>query len=373
MAKAFISYSTKDIRMVSQLTNDLVAKSPVSIFFAPWAIEAGESLVNRIDQALSEADVFVPLLSENFLCSEWAKRELHAATQLAIRREIRLLPVRIGDCEVPPLLSDLKYIDFFANDYDIALARFLSALVPGPDPLRDLASLKGFLVENLLDRDRLISLAKQVLATNWLPEDDKGKGAQFIAQRLENAEDLTGALEVYNATIAIFPRVLPLRMLRSSIHRRLKNFRAANDDCAAILDIDPDNVRALISKFWVNHDWAERDITAEERGSKHDQCRICLERLATIPAAVTTYLHAYLHALAQGAVILKDIALANHAIELLHKNIDKLLERSGKDQEAVLKAFKILEGFYRSCGQPSLAENLARNRARFEEEWGKVI
>jgi TIR domain len=123
------------------IINDLVAKSPVSIFFAPWAIDTGESLVEKIETALVESDVFIPLLSPNSLNADFAQRELRSATQLAMRKRIAILPVKIGPCDLPPLLADLKYIDFIDHDYRSAAEQLVRSLSPGRDPLRDLESL----------------------------------------------------------------------------------------------------------------------------------------------------------------------------------------------------------------------------------------
>jgi tetratricopeptide (TPR) repeat protein len=122
----------------------------------------------------------------------------------------------------------------------------------------------------------LVSLAIRVLGSNWVPDDDKGRGAQLIAEKLTHGSDFKEALAIYDAAIRVFPRVPPLLMLRSAVHRRLGNFPEADADCAKILELDPDNVRALIGKFWIGHDWAEREIPDEERERRKSEARRCL-------------------------------------------------------------------------------------------------
>jgi hypothetical protein len=40
MSKAFVSYSSEDMRMAIRLTNDLIIKSPISIFLPHGILEA---------------------------------------------------------------------------------------------------------------------------------------------------------------------------------------------------------------------------------------------------------------------------------------------------------------------------------------------
>ncbi len=373
MAKAFVSYSSKDMQMVMRLTNDLVVSSPLSIFFAPWDIAAGEKLITKIQNALMESDYFVPLLSPNFLASDWATEELEEAMTLAVQKKITVLPVLIEKCDLPPFIKARKYIDFVEKDYDIALNELVDSLRSANDPLRNLDSLKKFLASGDHTPQSLVALAKQVLNTQWTPEDDKGRGAQLIAKKLENEKYFQEALQVYDLTVNKFPKVLPLLILRSAIHRRLENFPKADQDCAKILRLDPGNVRALLTRFWINHDWIAREITPEEEKQRRYQAQTCLTKLQTIPAAKTTYLHGYLHALSQGAVLFQESSFAEEARQLLENQEEELLKRRGRDRDAVLKTFKILEGFYHECGKPDIAEALAKQREKFEDKWGRIV
>jgi hypothetical protein len=45
-----------------------------------------------------------------------------------------LLPVRVGDCELPPFLAPLKYCDLFGVDEGVARARLIEFLTPAGKP-----------------------------------------------------------------------------------------------------------------------------------------------------------------------------------------------------------------------------------------------
>jgi tetratricopeptide (TPR) repeat protein len=370
MAKAFISYSSGDMRFVTRITNDLVAKSPIPIFFAPWDIAAGESLVEKIDTALSESDYFIPLLSRSFLASDWASTELRAATNMAIDKRITVLPVKIGECEIPPLLSHLKYVDFTNIDYDIALNNLVEAITPGKEYLAGIDRLKSYLSSHQLTSQELVAIGKEVLEAHWESRWDEREAVQLIGQQLTSRDAHHEGLEVYNAAIDKFPSFRAFRMLRASVLRQLGDFEEADQDYEAVLESDRKNVRALIARYWLSHDWAYGESDSERRAETLSRARECIEKLDTIRSAKTTYLPGYIHVLAAGAVLLQESSLADKARNLIEKK--KTLHKCrDRDRAAVLKAFRILENHYEESGYPEIAENLQMQREALEDEWGR--
>jgi formylglycine-generating enzyme required for sulfatase activity len=88
----------------------------------------------------------VLLMTQQALDSFWVQQELGAYRGLMGRDRSRLLlPVRIGTCNVPPLLNALLWIDALAMPFDQAVDAIASALTatttvatpPAPSPQRD--------------------------------------------------------------------------------------------------------------------------------------------------------------------------------------------------------------------------------------------
>jgi len=124
MIRVFISYTSADESFADRLATGLAAYASNS-FFAKWSIKVGDSIVDRINQGLSTYDNLVVVLSRASVQSEWVRRELNASLMRQLRsKDIRILPVLVEDCNVPPLLADIKYADF-RSDYNAGFASLL--------------------------------------------------------------------------------------------------------------------------------------------------------------------------------------------------------------------------------------------------------
>lgn len=112
MVRIFISYSTKDSIFVDKLVLDLTSFS-TKIFYEKWKIKVGDSIVERINEALLSHDNLVIILSKNSVKSDWVQRELNSSLMRQLKdKSIKIKPALIEECEIPPLLSDIKYADF---------------------------------------------------------------------------------------------------------------------------------------------------------------------------------------------------------------------------------------------------------------------
>src|ERR1035441_280943 len=70
----------------------------------------GNSFLHEMNQALA-ADHIIALLSPHYVKKDWTLKELWAALSSdATGKDRRLIPVRIADCPIPPLIRDLVYV-----------------------------------------------------------------------------------------------------------------------------------------------------------------------------------------------------------------------------------------------------------------------
>ena len=76
-------------------------------------LHIGESLINRISEAIKMTDFFAIFLSQCSVNSSWVQKELGLAITSEIKgKTITVLPFLLEDCEVPFYLSDKLYADF---------------------------------------------------------------------------------------------------------------------------------------------------------------------------------------------------------------------------------------------------------------------
>ena len=98
-------------------------------------MQPGDSIAKRIDEGLAASDVLLVLLSPNAVNSNWVRAEWHAALNSQLRnRAVTLIPVLIADCELPPALSNLTYLDL-RTDFDAKLKKLKNqlGLIPNID------------------------------------------------------------------------------------------------------------------------------------------------------------------------------------------------------------------------------------------------
>ncbi len=119
--KIFISHSSKDkIRYVDKVVKKLIEKlGENSVVYDSLTFEAGEKSIDEINRTLAITDLYVILLSETALDSNWVKYELSKANKKFNEKQLnRIFPLIIestlkySDDKIPDWLRayNLKYI-----------------------------------------------------------------------------------------------------------------------------------------------------------------------------------------------------------------------------------------------------------------------
>lgn len=111
----FISYNHNDRDFVENLARNLVS-SRHNVWLDRWELNAGDSLTQKIQEALTESSAILVILSKNSVESEWCKRELSAGLvrELEEKRTV-VMPCIIDDCKIPLFIKDKLYADFNRN------------------------------------------------------------------------------------------------------------------------------------------------------------------------------------------------------------------------------------------------------------------
>lgn len=123
----FISYSTKDSEFVTKLSMELVQKR-ISIWLDKWEMQPGDSLIDKIQSALSDSTYLLVVLSVNSVDSEWCKKELKAGLMREFEeKKVIVIPILIDDCEIPLFLKEKVYADF-RKDFDEGFKSLLRPL-----------------------------------------------------------------------------------------------------------------------------------------------------------------------------------------------------------------------------------------------------
>ena len=91
---------------MQSIANDLEAQ--LDIFFDEKSIIVGDSVTQKIDEGLEGCDAVLLCLSVGSIQSEWVRREY----SYAMHARKKVIPLRLDDSSPPPVLRDIKYVDY---------------------------------------------------------------------------------------------------------------------------------------------------------------------------------------------------------------------------------------------------------------------
>lgn len=107
----FLCHASEDKDFVDWLADRLDAED-VEVWYDRREIKAGDSIVERINDGLGSASHVVVVLSQAATRKPWVTRELSSALMRQLHdSSVRVIPVVRERCDVPPLLSDIRYAD----------------------------------------------------------------------------------------------------------------------------------------------------------------------------------------------------------------------------------------------------------------------
>jgi 5'-deoxynucleotidase YfbR-like HD superfamily hydrolase len=127
MIKVFLSHSSHDKNTVERLAKDL-RKDGINVWLDAWEIAVGESILQKVQEGLQNAQFVALWLTDNAIKSGWVTKEWHTTMYQEIaKKSVIILPLLADDCEIPLFLADKKYADF-RTSYRDGLKSLLAAL-----------------------------------------------------------------------------------------------------------------------------------------------------------------------------------------------------------------------------------------------------
>jgi len=136
LSRVFLSYSHKDQTFVRELHRRLT-RDGITCFYDQDSIAWGANFVLTLEEALDKCDFFVPILSPDFIRSEWATRERTAV--LASNPAAQTYPLLLRACDPPAFLKTTQSIDVstpaaFEVNYPKICRELGGTLRPDPSP-----------------------------------------------------------------------------------------------------------------------------------------------------------------------------------------------------------------------------------------------
>lgn len=125
----FLSHNHADKDMVRRIGLRL-QKRDANVWIDEAEIKAGDSLIEKISDGLTNCKYVLAFLSKNSINSPWVKKELSIAITREIKGKIyKVIPILLDEIEKPTFLEDKLYIDFTnSKDYQSNFDKLLFAL-----------------------------------------------------------------------------------------------------------------------------------------------------------------------------------------------------------------------------------------------------
>lgn len=125
----FINYSHEDKGLARALAAELEARG-LAVWIDENELLAGDSIIERIASAVADVDFFCALVSEASRRSNWCRKELSMAITGALGREgAKVIPLRVGNTEMPESLRDLLWVSLDPQNVGAAADRIARDVV----------------------------------------------------------------------------------------------------------------------------------------------------------------------------------------------------------------------------------------------------
>lgn len=128
--KIFLSFSSHDLELVAQIRERLLNLGH-HLFVMGEDIDIGQEWYNtEIKKSIEKADIIIPILTKNSIKSNIVMYEFGVFTEYVNQNKNKklILPVVIGDIQVPNMVSNLLYIKGKQGEVDVLIDRIQRAI-----------------------------------------------------------------------------------------------------------------------------------------------------------------------------------------------------------------------------------------------------
>jgi len=119
----FLSHTAADAGVATRIAADLRGRG-IRVILPQEEIAPGDRIASKVAAAIGRSDSVVVLMSRDAAASHWVQREL----QVARDQSRRIIPVIVGDVEVPESLRDIRYLRL--DSYDDTLNQLSKPVSP---------------------------------------------------------------------------------------------------------------------------------------------------------------------------------------------------------------------------------------------------
>lgn len=120
----FLSHNYADKPIVEQIALRIAEVfGQENVFYDSWSIQPGEGIIDKMSSGLANCKFFFFFVSENSLKSKMVSLEWQNALILATKEQCKIIPIRLDQSPLPPIMSQNLYIDLYSVGLDAAIAQ----------------------------------------------------------------------------------------------------------------------------------------------------------------------------------------------------------------------------------------------------------
>lgn len=200
----FLSHSSDDKPFVKRLAKNLDGHG-IRVWIDEAELKVGDSLIDKIREGIDDFEYLLAVISPISIESEWVKREIDVAMNQEISgKKVKVLPVKLGDVELPGFLLGKLYADFTSDE---SYAKGLKKLVESVgvvfnrhvlDSTRTTSTLG-----NATDRSDLAGVPMMVSPFHR-PAQYLGQSAKELGLKLGAVSNKVGNLIIENDSCKLF-------------------------------------------------------------------------------------------------------------------------------------------------------------------------
>jgi hypothetical protein len=118
LPKAFICHASEDKAQAIEIATEL-RRNGIDAWLDKWEIRPGDSLRQKIELGIDDADFFIAIVSKNSKDKPWVNQELDAALIKKIEGHTKIIPVvlSIAHEQIPLLLRSMLYVRIDGNSH----------------------------------------------------------------------------------------------------------------------------------------------------------------------------------------------------------------------------------------------------------------
>ncbi|HVW97445.1 MAG TPA: TIR domain-containing protein [Mucilaginibacter sp.] len=148
--KIFISHSHQDRDFVDWLVREL-RQNGIDVWWDADELAIGDYIKNKIKEGILASSAFIIVLSEHSTKSAWVQFELNSALLYnATKNNIKIIPIKIDESNVPSDLNNYLYIDASRNRL-VALEHLIRALYVPDKPTYKFDDWSNFSAKSFQD------------------------------------------------------------------------------------------------------------------------------------------------------------------------------------------------------------------------------